>query len=89
LKRKAKMIPFIFITIIIVYALLIFAFIIRNYPLGLLSSMALIVVGVFILANGMESIENILTVSLGVICVAIGFYILIGGSLQQIQKHLG
>jgi len=83
------MIPFIFMITMIVFLLLIFAFVIRDYTTGVLSSMAMIIVGVYILANGMEGIVNLLTISLGVIYVCIGMYILIGGSLQQIQKHLG
>ena len=79
------MIPFIFFIIIIVFILLIISFVIKSYPLGLISAMALTVIGVDVLANGIRGIDNILTLGLGTIFVCFGSYIFINGSLEQIK----
>ena len=83
---KSRMIPFIFFIIVIIFILLIFSFIIQSYPLALISAMALIVIGVDILANGIRGIENILTLGLGTIFVCFGAYIFINGSLEQLKE---
>lgn len=81
------MIPFIFFISIIVLVLLIGSFILKNYTLGMISTMALVVVGVDILSNGMQGINNILTLGIGIIFTSIGLYIFLNGSLQQIETY--
>ena len=80
------MIPFIFVITAIAFILLIISFIFRIYSLGMISSMALIVIGVYIGINGMEGINNFLVQSLAIICIALGAYVFINGSLQKIQE---
>ena len=81
------MIPFIFFIIVIVFVLLIISFVIKSSPLGLISAMALIVIGIDTLANGIKGIDNILTLGLGTIFVCFGAYIFINGSLEQIKEY--
>jgi|TARA_Y100000310_G_scaffold342241_1_gene444500 energy-coupling factor transporter transmembrane protein EcfT len=79
-------IPFSFAIVIVVFALLLLGFIAKIYTLGMISAMGLIVIGIFSAINGFESINNLLTQSLSVILIAVGAYVFIGGSLQQIQE---
>lgn len=81
------MIDFIYIAIIFSVLLLSLAFYIKNRPLGLMASMAIILVGVSILAIGLKGITNVLTISLGVIFVSMGAYVFIGGSLEDILTY--
>jgi len=80
------MIDFIFVAIVIGFLLLVLAFIIKVYALGMIASMAIIVVGVYVLANGVKSIDNLLTLGLGVVCIGVGAYVFIGGALEKIQE---
>jgi hypothetical protein len=80
------MIAFIFFIIVVTLMLLILAFTFELYPLGMISSMAMIIIGVYVLSNGVENIDNILTLALGIVCVCVGSYILINGSLEQLQE---
>lgn len=80
------MIPFIFFISMIVVILLIISFVIQSYALGMISSMAMVVIGVHILSSGMEGIVDFLTEGLGIIFAVIGLYIFINGSLQQIKE---
>lgn len=81
------MIPFIFLIIVAVLIMLIFAFILKNYPIGILSAMAMVVIGVYILSLGIEGVNNILTLTLGIILTCLGLYIFINGTIQQYEDE--
>ena len=81
------MINFIFVIIIVAFVLLAFSFVIKNYAIGMISSMAIMSIGVHILISGMRSIVNLLTISMGVVFVCLGSYIFIRGSLQKIEEY--
>ncbi len=76
------MIPFIFLIIIAVLIMLIMSFILKNYPIGMLSAMAMVIIGVYILSFGIEDINNFLTMTLGIIMTCIGLYIFINGTIE-------
>ena len=80
------MIPFTFFISIIVIILLIISIIKKIYALGMISAMAMIVIGVNVLASGIQGIDNILTLGLGIIFVCLGIYLFLNGSLEQIEK---
>lgn len=79
-------VPFIFWISIIILLFLVLSFIIKVYALGMISAIAMIVIGVFILANDMEGISNTLTLALGMIFVCLGVYIFINGSIERLQE---
>ena len=81
------MIDFIFFISIIVIIMLVVSFVYRIFVLGLISSMAIVAIGVSILSQGVLGIENILTLTWGTIFVTLGSYIFINGSLEQIENY--
>jgi len=80
------MIDFIYVAIILVYLFLVLAFYTKEFILGLLASMGLMVTGIYMLINGVGDISNFLTEAFGIINIAIGAYIFINGSLQAFEK---
>lgn len=72
--------------VIVVLFLLVIGFYLLSYPLVSISSMGLIVVGVFIGANGMQEINNLLTQGLAIIILSIGLYIFLNAQLEKIQE---
>ena len=80
------MIEAIYIAMILFYLLLTISIIFRSYIIGSLSSMGLIICGVFIL-SGLTFITNFLVTSMGIINVSVGSFMFIQGSLEQIQQY--
>ena len=62
------------------------SFVMKVYVLGAIASMGLIVIGVSILISGTVGISSILTLGLGVIYVALGAYVFIKGSAEEIPE---
>ncbi len=81
------MMQFIFLAILLAFFFLILSFAMKNYPMIMISAMGLIVIGVSILSDDIEGINNILTLALGTICVSVGAYIFINGSLEKLQEY--
>lgn len=79
------MISLIFVAMLLPILLLFIAFLFRQYVIGAISSILMVVVAVYILINGIENITNILTLGIGVVYFGLGFYIFIGGTLEQIE----
>ena len=80
-------IAFIFVITVIVFLLLALSFIIKLYILAMVSSMGIIIIGITTLASGIQGIDNVLTLGLGVICVSYGSYIFVNGSVQELSQY--
>ncbi len=81
-------VPFIFFITIVAFILLALSFIIKLYFLGALASMGIIVIGVTALASGIEGIDNILTLGLGIIFIMLGSYIFLSGGIEKITEAI-
>ena len=79
------MISFIYIATVLMFILLLIAFAFRIYALGALSSFGLMVLGIFILSEGIEGITQHIAISLGVIFICIGAFIIIKGSIELLE----
>ncbi len=80
------MVPFIFLIIIITFILLVVSFLFKIFFMGLISSMLMIVLGVYVLSSGIETLNNLLTLTIGIILVCLGAYIFINSSLEEIKE---
>jgi hypothetical protein len=81
------MIDFIYVIMVLVYCLLVFSIMKEELIIGLLAGMGIIIVGVYLIIYGAGDISNFLTSSFGIINVALGSYLFIGGSLEEIEKY--
>ena len=79
-------ISFIFVSSVLMYLLLVLAFILKNYPLGMLSSLGIIIIGVYIAIYNVEHINNILTQTFALISIGLGSYVFINGSIEKIKE---
>lgn len=79
---------FIFIGAVLAYLLLVLSFIIEDYPIGMLSSLAIMCIGIYIAIYNMESINNLLTQTFGLISIGIGAYVFISGSVEKIKEFI-
>jgi len=80
------MIPFVYLITIVVYLILLISVITKNYILGLLSGMALMVLGTYTLIEGLENISTLLVDSLAAIDIGVGAYVLIKGSMEKFEE---
>jgi len=84
---KIKMaISFIFVASILMYLLLVLSFALKNYPLGMLSSLGIMVIGIYIAIYNVEHIDNLLTETFALISICIGFFVFINGSIEKIKE---
>ena len=79
-------VAFIFLAITLMFILLLVSFVLRDYPIGMLSSMGLLSIGVYIAIYNIEEINNLLTQTISIICIAVGFMVFIVGSIQKIEE---
>ena len=81
-----KMIEFIFVITILVMVLLLLAFILENYILGMMSAFGMIIIGIYILINGIQGMNNILTNTIAVITLGLGMWISLEAPLKEIGE---
>jgi len=79
-------IAFIFVGSVLMYLLLVLAFILKNYPLGMLSSLGIMIIGIYIAIYNVEHINNLLTQAFALISIGLGAYVFINGSVEKIQE---
>ena len=79
---------FIFVSSILVYLLLLMAFLLKNYPLGMLSGIGIFVVGIYVSIYNMEGLSNLLVQAFGLISIMLGLYIFINASKEQIEEMM-
>ena len=80
-------IDFIYVAVIFALLLLILAFWMKNYPLVMLSSMFILLLGVNIAVNGIGDIQNtFLTNIISSIMIGVGAYIFVVASIEKMQE---
>jgi hypothetical protein len=84
--KKLITFPILYILLISGYGLLIFGFVRREETIVTISSMLLVVAGIFILAQGIDSTINWTTNSFGIITLLIGGYFLIRIGVEQMEN---
>jgi len=82
------MIYFIFLPLIAAI-LLILAVIFKEYVLGVISGMLIMIIGIYIAINGYVGLNNFLTQTLAIIFICLGFYIFIDGTYEKILEVYG
>lgn len=81
-----SIVSFIIFAIVLAYILLILAFITKDYILGMISGMAVFVVGIYIAIYNVETINNLLTQGLGIISIMLGLFVFINSSKEKIEE---
>ncbi len=81
-------VSFVIVAAVLAYFLLVLAFVLKDYILGMLASLGILVIGVFIAINNVEHINNILTQTFALISIGLGSYIFINGSIEKIKEFI-
>ena len=77
---------FILVASVLAYLLLVLSFILKDYTIGMLSSMGIMVIGIYISIYNVEHINNILTQAFALISIGIGAFVFINGSKEKIEE---
>ncbi len=80
-----SIVSFVIVSLVMAYIILVLALITRNYILGMISGMAMMVIGIYIAIYNVENINTILTQGIAVISIALGFFVFINGSKEIIE----
>ncbi len=80
-----SVVSFVIVSLVLAYILLVLALITRNYILGMISGMAMMIIGIYIAIYNVESINTLLTEGIAVISIALGFFVFINGSKEIIE----
>ncbi|KKN11189.1 hypothetical protein LCGC14_1028930 [marine sediment metagenome] len=83
-----SVISFIIFSIVLAYILLVVALITKDYILGMISGMAIMIIGVYIAIYNVESINTLLTQGLAVISICLGFFVFINASKEVIEESI-
>jgi len=81
-------VAFIYIGVVVSVILLLFAVVKSEYILGMFAAIGLMCCGVYIAIYNVEQLSNILTQTIAIVCIAIGAYVFIKGSLEQITEAI-
>ncbi len=81
-----SVVSFIIFSIVLAYILLMLALVTRDYILGMISGMAIFLVGIYIAIYNVESINTLLTQGFGVISIWVGLLVFINASKEKIEE---
>ena len=81
-----SVVSFIIFSIALAYLLLVLALITGDYILGMISGMAIFVVGIYIAIYNVESINTLLTQGLATISIMLGLFVFINASKEKIEE---
>jgi len=79
-------VAFIFVASVLAYSLLVLAFLMKDYIIGLISGMAILCIGIYVAIYNVEGINNILTQAFALISIGLGTYVFINGSVEKIEE---
>lgn len=79
-------IAFIFVGSVLAYLLLVLAFILKDYTIGMLSGIGILCIGIYISIYNVEGINNVLTQAFALISMCLGFYVFINTSKEKIEE---
>lgn len=77
----------IYIYFAIAWTLLVIGFYIKEFTMSALASIILIVLGVYGLANGIGGLNNLLTLTISIIHICLGAYVLIRGAIEMMIEY--
>jgi len=80
------MMPFIYLVIFVTITLLVVAFVFESYVIGVIMAMLMIVEGIYIARTGLIGLNNLVTEALALILIAIGAYVFLLGTYQELES---
>ena len=81
-----SIVSFVIFAAVLSYLLLVLAFLIKDYIIGLISGMAIFLIGIYVAIYNVESINTLLTQSFAVISIWLGLFVFINASKEKIEE---
>ncbi len=81
-----SIVSFVIVSIVLAYLLLVVALITKDYILGMISGMAIFIVGIYIAIYNVETINTLLTQGLATISIMLGLFVFINASKEKIEE---
>ena len=81
-----SIISFVIVSIVLAYTLFLIALLTKDYILGLISGMALIIIGVYIAIYNVETINTLLTQGFATISIMLGALVFVNASKEKIEE---
>jgi hypothetical protein len=81
------MLPFVYLIVIVCLVLLILSFYFKEWALAVITGMLMVVTGIYIFNYGILGEFNFLITSFATIFLSVGFYVLVRGVLDKIEKQ--
>lgn len=78
--------PFIYLAFILGWVILLFAYLIDDWPIKGIMSFYFMVLGVNVFINGIEGLDNLAVVAFGAVHVVVGGYIIITESFKLYEN---
>jgi len=78
--------PVVYLLIIIAWAVLFVGFFLQDYTIIMLSTIFILVLGVDIIINGLNSLNNFATQAFGIFHLGISFYVMLKANMEKIKK---
>lgn len=75
----------IYILILVAWILLLIAFIFKDYAIGAIASMFLMIIGIFITSSGLPGVDVWLYTSLGIIHLLTGGYVFAVSGIEEFE----
>lgn len=80
------MIPYIYVLIFIAFLMFVIAIVIQSWVLGSVSGVLLMMLGIYIIVNGVAGMVDVLTYTIAVVSIGIGAIAFINGGLEKILE---
>ena len=75
----------IYLIMLFAWVILFIGFYYKNYPITMLSSMFIMIVGIYIVGNGLPDLTQFLYLSFGIIHIGIGGFVFVKGTAEEME----
>mgnify|MGYP001616292631 CR=1 FL=1 len=80
--------PFVYIAMLMAWIILLIGIYNRDYTITEISSLFIIIIGIYILVNGIEGMYNIAIEGIGILHIAVGGYYAVTKGIELIEMNL-
>jgi len=87
--ERTQLISLEIMLILLFYAILLFAILREEYPIGMIGAMGILAMGAYTVLNGLQGFNNIYTQLFSIVNMAIGGYLLLRGTFEEISTQGG
>jgi hypothetical protein len=84
----SEVIPLIYFLLALSWVIVAVSFYMKDYWLVAISGIILMIMGVWVTANGLDAVRNLVSMTFGVSYIGIGAYLLLRSVLELVSKNM-